>query len=147
MKQTEKFFSHTCMYTVFIAISFYIFSDFVNSKGLSMTFGRFFTIFAFSMVISSMEFVFSITKFPTAVKYLIHYLVLCAAFNVVFFTVRKANTDFVFSAATVFAATVLFSFGYLIIIGCSALTRSMLKETKTKAKKKHEPSTYKKRFK
>lgn len=112
MKQLEKFFSHACMYTVFISIAFYIFSDMVNTKGLSMSFGRFLTIFAFSMMISSMEYIFSVTRIPKILKYLIHYLILCIAFNVVFLSIRKSNSDFVFNSSTIFAAIVLFSFGY-----------------------------------
>ena len=147
MKQTEKFISHACMYTVFISIAFYIFSNFVNSKGLSMTFSRFITILAFSMVTSSMEFVFSVTKFPTAVKYLIHYATLCVAFNVVFFTIRKASTDFVFSASTVFAATILFTFGYAFVILSSIFVRKLIGKSEKEAKKKSAPSSYTPRFK
>ena len=147
MKQTEKFISHACMYTVFISIAFYIFSNAVNAKGLSMTFGRFITVFAFSMVISSMEFVFSVTKFPAAVRYLINYVTLCVAFNVVFFTIRKADSDFTFSASTVFAATILFTFGYAFVVCCIALIRKLVKKTLASTKKKSTPSTYESRFK
>ena len=147
MKQTEKFISHACIYTVFISIAFYMFSNAVNTKGLSMTFGRFITIFAFSMVISSMEFVFSVKKFPAAVRYLINYVTLCVAFNVVFFTIRKADSDFTFSASTVFAATILFSFGYVFVICCAALTRKFVKKAQANTNKKTTPSTYQSRFK
>ena len=147
MKQIEKFISHACMYTVFISMAFYIFSNFVNAKGLSMTFSRFITIFAFSMVTSSMEFIFSVTKFPTAIRYLINYVTLCAAFNVVFFTIRKASTDFVFSASTIFAATILFSFGYVIVISFVALIRKSANKIQTNSKKKSTPSTYSPRCK
>ena len=147
MKQTEKFISHACMYTVFISIAFYIFSNFVNSKGLSMTFSIFITILAFSMVTSSMEFVFSVTKFPTAVKYLVQYATLCVAFNVVFFTIRKASTDFVFSASTVFAATILFTFGYAFVILSSIFVRKLIGKSEKEAKKKSAPSSYTPRFK
>jgi hypothetical protein len=119
----------------------------VNSKGLSMTFSRFITILAFSMVTSSMEFVFSVTKFPTAVKYLIHYATLCVAFNVVFFTIRKASTDFVFSASTVFAATILFTFGYAFVILSSIFVRKLIGKSEKEAKKKSAPSSYTPRFK
>ena len=133
MKQIEKFFSHACMHTVFITIAFYIFSNAVNQKGLSMTFGRFFTIFAFSMVIASMEYIFSVTKINKAVQYTIHYVTLCIAFNVVFFTIRKASSDFTFGASTVFAAIVLFTFGYAFVILMMRLLKKLLSKTNSAA--------------
>ena len=147
MKQTEKFISHACIYTVFISMAFYLFSNFVNAKGLSMTFSRFITIFAFSMVTSSMEFIFSVTKFPTFVRYLINYATLCVAFNVVFFTIRKASTDFVFSASTVFAATVLFTFGYTFVIAFITLIRKFIDKSQADSKKSNDSSRYTPRFK
>ena len=148
MKQTEKFISHTCIYTVFISIAFYIFSSMVNQKGLSMTFGRFFTIFAFSMVMASMEYVFTIAKINKALQYAIHYLTLCAAFNVVFFTIRKANSDFVFGASTVFAAVVLFTFGYvLVVLTMCLLKKLLLKATPTDSKPTKATEQYQSRFK
>ncbi len=133
MKQIEKFFSHSCMYTVFITIAFYIFSNAVNQKGLSMTFGRFFTIFAFSMVIASMEYIFYVTKLNKVLQYMIHYVTLCIAFNVVFFTIRKASSDFTFGASTVFAAIVLFTFGYVFIVLIIGLLKKLFSKTNSAA--------------
>ena len=148
MKQFEKFFSHACMYTVPITMAFYLFSNMVNEKGLSMTFARFFTIFAFSLLISSMEYIFSVTSIPKPVQYLLHYLVLCIAFNVVFFTIRKTASDFVFSAATVFSAVVLFSFAYGIFFLAVFLLRKATDKIKPKSKKNSpKTSEYKSRFK
>lgn len=147
MKQTEKFFSHACMYTVFISIAFYIFSSFVNAKGLSMTFARFLTVFSFSLVISSMEFVFAIPKIPKAVGYLINYVTLCIAFNVVFFTIRKSNSDFVFDSSTIFAATILFSFGYGFVILMTYVVRKIVSGINLKKNKVATPTEYKSRFK
>ena len=148
MKQTEKFFSHSCMYTVFITIAFYIFSEIVNTNGLSMTFARFITIFAFSMIVSSMEYIFTVTKLNKFLQYLIHYVVLCAAFNVVFFTIRKTNSDFIFGASTIFAAVVLFTFGYILVILAAMLLKKITSSKKASAVK-NEPSKshYQSRFK
>ena len=148
MNQTERFLSHACMYTVFITIAFYIFSSAFTAAGLVMTFMRFLTIFAFSMIISSMEYVFTLTKINKFVQYLINYVVLCTAFNVVFFTIRRTNTDYVFSASTIFAAIVLFTFGYAFVvfgmIGLRSLTSK--KQKKTSGDSKNSPE-YQSRFK
>lgn len=148
MKQIEKFFSHACMYTVFIAIAFYIFSGIVNAKGLSMSFGRFFTIFAFSMIISSMEYIFSVARIHKALQYAIHYVILCAAFIVVFLSIRKSSADFMFNSSVIFAAVVLFSFGYAAFF----LALYLLKKIASKIKFEKNSNTpnkseYKSRFK
>lgn len=148
MKQTEKFFSHACMYAVFITIAFYIFSNAFSAAGLSMTFTRFLTIFAFSMIISSMEYIFTVTKINKFLQYLINYVVLCIAFNVVFFSIRKTSADYIFGASTIFAAIVLFTFGYaFVILGSIALRSVLAKSQKSSRNNAKSAPDYQSRFK
>lgn len=148
MKQLEKFFSHASMYTVFISMAFYLFSEMVNTTGLSMTFARFFTIFAFSMIISSMEYIFTVAKIPKGLQFVIHYVTLCAAFTIVFFTVRKTSSDFLFSPSTIFAAIVLFSFGYGLFFLALYFIRKLTSDVKKNSEKnENQAPSYTSRFK
>lgn len=148
MKQIEKFLSHTCIYTVFISIAFYIFSNAFNEKGLSMTFGRFLTIFAFSMIVGSMEYIFTFTRIPKFLQYALHYVTLAVAFTVVFFTIRKTSSDFVFTSSTIFASVVLFTFGYAFVFLIMFLMKKLGSKSKKNVESESKSSpTYTPRFK
>ncbi len=115
MNNTEKFIYHSCAYTVGISTVFFIFARLMKIDELSISFLRYFTIFAFSLVLSGSEFLFSIDKLPKYLRHILHYLILCVTFFVVFLTVQKSSGEYQFRVTTVFAAIFIFSAFYLII--------------------------------
>lgn len=135
MKNIEKFLYHAAAYTVAISFLFFIFARIAGIDELSVSFGRYMLIFAFSLIISGSEFIFSLNKIPSALKYVIHYAVLCIGFFFVFLSVQSSSGSSEFTPATVFAGIVLFSFLYFLIL----LAVFLVKKVKSKAKAKEEP--------
>ena len=114
MKPLEKYLYHAAVYTVSISLLFFIFARLMRIEELSISFSRYFTIFALSLVISGAEFILTLEKMPRVLRHIIHYLILATSFAVVFLTTRTSAGEFQFRAATVFAALIIFSFIYLI---------------------------------
>ena len=114
MKPLEKYLYHAAVYTVSISLLFFIFARLMRIEELSISFSRYFTIFALSLVISGAEFILTLEKMPRVLRHIIHYLILATSFAVVFLTTRTSTGEFQFRAATVFAALIIFSFIYLI---------------------------------
>ena len=148
MKQTEKFLYHTAAYTMVISLLFFLFGKVLSINELSMSFSRYFTLIAFSLVLSGAEFVFTIDKLNKLLQHIIHYVVMCIAFAVVFLTVRNSDGKYTFNAASVFAAIVLFSVFYVLITFLVMLAKGKLSNIrKSKRIKNGEKSTYSPRFK
>ena len=150
MTQQEKFIYHTTAYTVGISIAFFLFAKILRIDELSISFLRYFTIFAFSMVLSGSEFIFTLNRMPVYLKHLIHYLITCVAFFFVFLTVQNSSGEYQFRIHTVFAAVVIFSaiysiltLIYLFVFKCK-LTKNVKKEEN---KFSNKTTKYKPRFK
>jgi hypothetical protein len=128
MKPIEKFIFHSAAYTVIIAITFYIFSLFGGLTNAEMTFLRFLLILAFGVIISGAEFIFTIERLPKILRYAIHFLALFVGFFVIFLSVRSEGGDLQFSAATIFAALIIFAALYaLIALVCYLVSKLILK--------------------
>ena len=148
MKYIEKFLYHSAAYTVVISILFFIFAAISRVDELSISFSRYMLIFAFSLIISATEFIFSIKKLHVSLRYLIHYFVLCIGFFVVFLSVRSAAGNAQFSAATVFAGIIIFSLVYFLIVLALLLIKKVIsKRTKGVDKKVGKATDYTPRFK
>lgn len=127
MKFFSRFLYHTSAYTVIITMLFFAFAKLSGLEATpSVTFGRYFLIFAFSMLISAAEYIFGIDSLPRYAKFAVHYLVLAIAFFFIFLTVRSASETFVFNAATIFASLIVFSFLYFAALGLFLLFKNAL---------------------
>ena len=129
MKNIEKLMYHTCAYTVAISILFFLFAIATGLDDVSIGLGRYLLIFGFSLLISASEFIFAL-KLHTLLKYAIHYSALCLGFFVIFLSIKSSSGSAAFSAATVFAGIVIFSFIYAFIILAIKLVKNLLKKTK-----------------
>lgn len=140
MKPIEKFLYHAAVYTVTISILFFIFARMSSVNELSISFSKYLTIFALSLVISGAEFILTLDKLPRYLRHIIHYIVLAISFSIVFLTVRTSSGEFQFRAATVFAALIIFSIMYIVaIVFFYALAKPAAgaKKEKGKAKKNY----------
>lgn len=146
MKNIEKFLYHSTAYTVVISLMFFLFAKLSHLESLEISFGRYFLIFAFSLVISASEYIFVVKKIPVIFQYLIHYAVLCISFFFVFMSVRDSSGISEFSAATVFASVIIFSAVYFLILGCVILYKKTISKTRTKKQKPATKNEYKSRF-
>ena len=148
MSNKEKFIYHSATYTVVISILFFLFARIMKIDELSISFLRYFTIFAFSLVLSGSEFIFSINKLSGVFKHIIHYVTLCIAFFVIFLTVQNSSGEYQFRISTIFAAVIIFSVFYLVI---TILYLFVFKARKNKpiatTKKEKKDTSYKPRFK
>ncbi len=147
MKQIEKFTYHAAVYTVAITVIFYLFSFISGLENADMTFSRFILILLYGSLISGAEFVFIIEKLHTALKYTIHCLALFAGFFVIFLAIRSESGTFSFTAATMFAAAIIFIAIYSVIALASFLIRRMASKNgkqSSPAKSKNKP--YQNRF-
>lgn len=148
MNNTEKFIYHSCAYTVGVSIVFFLFARLMKIDELSISFLRYFTIFAFSLVLSGSEFLFSIEKLPKYVRHILHYIILCIAFFVIFLTVQKSSGEYQFRVDTVFAAIFIFSAFYIIVTLIYLFVFKSSKKAAKDTKKQAKPiNTYKPRFK
>lgn len=137
MKPIEKFLYHAAAYTVVISALFFIFAKISNIDQLSMSFSRYFTILALSLVISGAEFIFTFDRIPRYLQHIIHYSVSAVSFTVIFLTVRNSSGEFEFRASTIFAALIVFSFVYIVptVIYCAVVKPQAKSEIKNKKSK------------
>ena len=145
MKQLEKFFSHTCIYTVLISMTWYGILSTAKATGISLL--SYFLIFSFSLILSSMEYVFTLKRVNKFLQYVIHYIVLCVAFNVIFIALRKSDSDYEFKPSMIFAAIFLFSVIYAVISIIVLLVKKSKAGVSKKSDQASKPSSYKSRFK
>lgn len=144
MKFYEKFLYHATAYSVAVTLLFFAFASMMRVSNLSLSFGRFALIIAFSLVMSTAEFVFSVKRIARWGQYIIHYLVLALAFFAIFLSVRKSTGEFEFTAATVFAAIVIFTVFYFIGVGIVFAFRKALAVSDDKIKAKNTKENVKK---
>ena len=127
MKFISRFLYHATAYTVAVTMLFFAFAKLMGVESTpSVTFGRYALIFAFGMVLSASEYVFSLDRLSRLLKHLIHYLVLAIAFFCVFLTVRSESDAFIFDAATIFASLIIFTAFYLVGFGIIIMFRHAL---------------------
>ena len=143
MKNLEKFFYHSCAYCFVLSAVFYLFAALIGMNEVNMSFLRYITLFSFSMIISSAEFIFLIKKLPTYAKYAMHYLTLCVTFVLIFFTVRSTSGDYHFKASAVFAAVFIFSVAYFTVaLFFNTVRRAAYKKTAPKKAYKSKFTNY-----
>ena len=153
MKFYEKLLYHAAAYSVAVTLLFFAFASMMRVSDLSLSFGRFALIVAFGLVMSTAEFVFSVKRIARWGQYIIHYLVLALAFFAIFLSVRKSDGAFEFTAATVFAAIVIFTVFYFIGVGIVFAFRKALAASGDKSKaetskqKSKQPQDYTPKFK
>ena len=144
MKLFSKFAYHASAYTVLITMLFFAFAKISGLEtSPSVTFGRYALIFAFGLVLSAAEYIFSIDKLNRSLKYALHYVTLAIAFFFVFLTVRSSEDSFAFNAATIFASLIIFSVVYFVMLGLYLLFKSAFKSNKS-AKETKSPKKNKK---
>ena len=92
---------------------------------------------------------FSIKKLPKVARYLIHYFVLAVSFFVIFLTVKKSGGSNEFSIGTVFAALIIFTVVYFLVLLIAKLIKrwSNSSEKAVKTCKKSDGDKYVSRFK
>ena len=142
MKYFSRFLYHATAYTVTVTMLFFAFAKLMGVESTpSVTFGRYALIFAFGLVLSASEYIFSIDKLSRVLKYILHYAVLAIAFFFVFLTVRKDSDTFIFNASVIFASLIVFTAFYLLGLGLILLFKGIITERndeqKTKSKTKH----------
>ena len=148
MKNIEKLLFHASAYTVAISVLFFLFAMITGLDDASVSFGRYLLIFGFGLLISASEFIFTLKKLHTALRYIIHYSVLCIGFFVIFLSVKNSSGNSDFSAATVFAAVIIFSFVYaLILLSVKLIKHLSGKSKKSKKDTSAKESNYTPRFK
>ena len=145
MKEIKNFLYRASFYTVIVSMVFFLFARIMGINELSMSFVRYLTVFAFSLVISASEYIFTIKKISKILKYAIHYAVLCISFSVVFLSVKSSSGGAEFKASTVFASIVLFSFVYFTVIAICALVKK--KSNKKSIADDYDKKKYTPRFK
>ncbi len=145
MKQLEKFFSHTCIYTVLISLMWCSFSSMVKTSGISLS--SYLLILSFSLILSSAEYIFVFDKINKALQYLLHYTVLCIAFNVIFVALRKSDPDYEFKASMIFAAIFLFTVLYAVFFFIFFFINKSKKQQQKKKSPSAKSTSYKARFK
>ena len=116
MNFLEKLLYHTAAYSTLITIAVFLFARIGGVSELVMTFGKYFLILLFSVLISSTERIFNVEKIPKPLKYVIHYSVLCIAFYLIFLNVKASDGTSRFSAASIFAAVIIFTVFYLLFM-------------------------------
>ena len=145
MKFYEKLLYHAAAYSVAVSILFFSFASIMSVQDLSLSFGRFMVIVAFGLVLSTAEFIFTVKKIPRWLQYIIHYLILAIAFFAIFLSIRRSDGAFEFTAATAFAAVIIFTVFYFIGVGilyafkkalCADGVKSHNKEARENANKK-----------
>lgn len=145
MKQLEKFISHACIYTVFISLVWCSFSSVVNMSGISLS--SYLLILSFSLILSSAEHIFSLDRLHKVLQYLLHYTVLCIAFNVIFVALRKSDPDYEFKPSMIFAAIFLFSVIYGAFFFALVFIKKATKSGSKKDSLDAKSNAYKSRFK
>lgn len=148
MKQIERFFLHSTAYTVVITIIFYIFSLFGGYENAEMSFSRFLLILVYGFLISGSEILFVLQTLKPIFRYIIHFSVLFTGFFVIFLSIKNESGNMQFTAATVFAALIIFALLYALIM-ISVFFIGKIRRTKN-GKTVSEQSTanvYKSRFK
>ena len=123
MKPLQKFLYHASAYTVAISMLFFFFASALRVPSLTLTFNKYFVIFIFGLICSAAEFLFSIDRLPKVARYTIHYIALAAAYFVIFLTVRGADGNYEFNAASVFAAIIIFTCFYVLIMTAVSLAK------------------------
>lgn len=149
MKSLQKLLYHSAAYTVAISMIFFVFAAAVGISELSLTFKKYIVIFLFGLMCSAAEFLFSLKKVPRPIQYLIHYVALAISYFVIFLTVRNSDGKYEFSPASVFAALIIFSCFYALIMGAIVISkRQSSKSSKARKQKdeKGEKEKYKSRF-
>lgn len=112
MKNAERFLLHCCAYTVLICALFLVFVNLSGFTDASLSIGRFFLMFLFSLLISIAEIILGIKSWHLVFRVLIHYTVLLAAFTVVFVISGNIKAS---GSGAIFSATIIFTFLYVVI--------------------------------
>ena len=148
MKQIERFLLHSTAYTVVIAIIFYLFSLIGGYENAEMTFSRFVLILVYGFLISGSEILLSIKRLKPIFRYAIHFLTLFTGFFVIFLSIKSESGNMQFTAATVFAALIIFALLYsLIMISVFLIKKIKVKKGANTTTSAPQINTYKNRFK
>lgn len=128
MQRIKKMLYSATAYTVLFVSFFYIFALAANLESTSISVGRFFLIFAFSIICSTAELIYELLSFKKWIRVLIHYAILLLAFCIIFisgdfFTLK--------GWASVFVATVLFTALYFVFAGTFYLIRKTVDKADT----------------
>ena len=126
MKTIENILLKACGYTVFILTLFYLFGLLSEIGAAFINFSTFLTIALFGLLISLAELVFKIEKIHTALRVLIHYIVLLIAFNVIFIASGNLSAN---TTGQIFSAIIIFTVFYVIMFGLVYIFRRFIQKT------------------
>ena len=145
MKIIENLLLKTCGYAVIILTSFYLFATLSEYADAYIGFPTFLVILAFGLLISAAGMIFKIEKIHMALRVLIHYASLLAAFCVIFISLGNLSAG---SAGAVFSAVIIFTLFYGAIFAVVYFLRLLIKKSDSSlnqkiSKKSTEPSAKK----
>lgn len=123
MKTIENILLKACGYTLLILTFFYLFGLIGDVGAALIGFTTFMTIALFGLLISLAELAFQIKRIHIVFRVLIHYIVLLAAFNVVFISSGNISAK---TAGEVFTAIVIFTVFYAIMFGLVYIVRRFI---------------------
>ncbi len=140
----EKFVYHTCAYSVIISLLFYVFAAIAKSPELTMSFGRFALIVAFSLVVTFAESLLYIKKIKKPFAIFIHFAALFVAFFVVFIAINNKG----FLPSFIFSSLAIFTLLYVLVLLCAILLKKASKKIplESSSKKESNEKKYSPRF-
>lgn len=112
MKKIENLLLKACGYTLLTTLLFYIAALLGEFTKPAIDFPTFALIFVFGIIISAASMILYVKTMHTALKILIHYVILFIAFFVIFLLAGKLTLG---GPSVVFAAIVIFTFLYALI--------------------------------
>ena len=147
MKHTRRILTFGCIYTTLISLFIFVIAALIgNAEGTgagSLTLGQYLLIALFSFLIAGADTVLISSPFSLPLRLLIHYAVLLAGFLVIFSVSGNLKLD---SGASIFVATVLFTFAYALVMAIVLSLLSALGKLAKKGKKQDAAAPYRSIF-
>ena len=142
----RKTLTSSCVVCTVISVVFYFIAAIVNEveelfNETAVTFRQFLLILLFSVLVALANRLLTVKRLHVALRILIHYATLLAAFLVVFIRAGKLKIS---GPASVFLAVMIFSVLYLVFFLVSYFTLRFL--IAPEEKKKKESTEYRSRF-
>ena len=148
MEKAKKIILNATAYTVVILVLFYLYALLGNLTQPAIKFGTFLIVLVFGFVISLANMIFELKNLHYALKLLIHYAALLAAFIAVFVIAGNLTIS---GPASVLSAIIIFSFLYGVIYALSYGVKSAIRSVDKKPSQNKNPeakkSTYKPLYK
>ena len=146
MKRVERFLLESCALSVLITSLVYIIAIIISPDITpAVEIGRYFIILLFSFLTVGASYLFQIPSIKKILALAIHYLVVLAAFLLIFADLSTITGPKFFILVMLF--TVFYALFFGIIIGIKKLCVKLDKAIKTKAENAPKKEAYKPRYK